>query len=82
MKWNFYTTNIALNNFAMYSNTPECRTKRIEEICDRIEAYIPCDNKEQIIEDFKKDVSNVNSSTEFKEKVTNLILVIKRNFVN
>ena len=82
MKWNFYTTNIALNNFAFYSKTPECREKRIEEICDRIEAYIPCDNKDKIIEDFKKDTSNVSSSEEFKEKVSNLICVIKDNFVN
>lgn len=82
MKWNYYTTTVALNNFAIYSNTPECRKKRIEEICDRIEAYIPCNNKEQIIKDFRDDTNNVQSSAEFKEKVNNLLDVIHKNYVN
>jgi len=81
VSWNYYTTTIAINNFASYTLTKEGRDISTNDICDRINAYIPCNNKEKIIKDFTEDANKTNSMEEYKVATNKLLTIIYDNWI-
>ena len=81
VSWNYYTTTIAINNFANYTLTKEGRDISTNDICDRINAYIPCNNKEIIIKNFIEDANKANSMEEYKESTNKLLTIIYDNWI-
>jgi len=80
--WNYLTTSIAINNFARYTNTEEDRKIAINDICDRVNAYVPCNNKTEILKKFAEDANKTNSIAEFKTVANDLLLVISSNWID
>jgi len=80
VKWNFLTTQTAINNFAIYTNTQIGRDIAIDDICDRVNAYVSCNNKTEILDKFKQNAKKTISCDEFKKIALNLILDIEYNF--
>lgn len=80
--WNYLTTSIAINNFARYTNTQEGRKLATNDICDRVNAYVPCNNKNEILKQFVEDANKTNSIEEFKILASDLLLVINRNWID
>ena len=80
--WNYLTTSIAINNFARYTNTTEGRKIAINDICDRVNAYVPCNNKNEILKKFTEDANKTNSIEEFKEVAGDLLLIINCNWTD
>lgn len=80
--WNYLTTSIAINNFARYTNTKEDRNIAINDICDRVVAYVPCNNKNEILKKFVEDANKTNSIEEFKTVASDLLFVINRNWID
>jgi len=80
--WNYLTTSIAINNFARYTNTQEGRKLATNDICARVNAYVPCNNKTEILKTFVEDANKTNSIEEFKILASDLLLVINRNWID
>ena len=80
--WNYLTTSIAINNFARYTNTAEGRKIATNDICDRVNAYVPCNNKTEILKKFVEDANKTNSIEEFKAVAGDLLLVINNNWTD
>lgn len=80
--WNYLTTSMAINNFARYTNTEEGRRIATNDICDRVNAYVPCNNKTKILKKFVEDANKTNSIEQFKTVANDLLLVINRNWIN
>ena len=70
-----------INNFANYTLTKEGRDISTNDICDRINAYIPCNNKEIIIENFIEDANKTKSMEEYKESTKKLLSIIYDNWI-
>mgnify|MGYP003974687903 CR=1 FL=1 len=82
VSWNYLTTSIAINNFARYTNTEEGRKIAINDICDRVNTYVPCNNKTVILKKFTEDANETNSIEEFKKVASDLLLIINKNWID
>ncbi|MDB4346972.1 hypothetical protein OAA30_00315 [bacterium] len=80
VEWNYLTTTIAINNFSLYTNTQYGRDTAIYDICDRVNAYVPCNNKEKILKKFEENAKKTKSIQEFKEIATQLLIEINTNW--
>jgi len=80
VEWNYLTTTIAINNFSLYTNTQYGRDTAIYDICDRVNAYVPCNNKEKILKKFEENAKKTKSIQEFKQIATQLLIEININW--
>jgi|TARA_B100000497_G_scaffold97342_1_gene109530 hypothetical protein len=80
VEWNYLTTTIAINNFSLYTNSQSGRDIAIYDICDRVNAYVPCNNKEKILKTFKENAIKTKSIQEFKQTATQLLIEINTNW--
>tara|TARA_B100000401_G_C52614899_1_gene628517 strand:- start:217 stop:474 length:258 start_codon:yes stop_codon:yes gene_type:complete len=78
--WNYLTTTIAINNFSLYTISQSEREIAINDICDSVNAYVPCNNKEEILKTFQENAIKTKSSKEFKEIATQLLIEINTNW--
>lgn len=79
--WNKETTEKAMKNFVIYAKTKETRKKAIQDMCEKINKYIPCYNKKQIIEEFKKEGEKIENIRDFNNITTNLLVNINNNWI-
>jgi hypothetical protein len=80
VEWNYLTTTIAINNFSLYTNSQSGRDIAIYDICDSVNAYVPCNNKEKILKTFKENAIKTKSIQEFKQTATQLLIEINTNW--
>jgi hypothetical protein len=63
--WNIETTYTYINNLSLNYHTTDNIDNLIKNICDKIEKFVSCKNKKNILLEFTKDSKNIKSSDEF-----------------
>lgn len=63
--WNIETTYTNINNLSLNYHTTNNIDNLIKNICDKIEKFVLCKNKKNILLEFTKDSKNIKSSDEF-----------------
>ena len=63
--WNIETTYKNINNLSLNYHTTDNIDNLIKNICDKIEKFVLCNNKKNILLQFTKDSKNIKSSDEF-----------------
>lgn len=63
--WNIETTYTNINNLSLNYHTTDNIDNLIKNICDKIEKFVSCKNKKNILLEFTKDSKNIKSYDEF-----------------